>query len=65
MVNKKFDVSPTLKNYLKNYENGTPDSLLLEVCEKLYQLQIDYDELVENYIPNLEKKFLDKLERKE
>lgn len=41
----------TIKNYLSKWENGTDEELLLEVCEKLYQLQIDFDQLEGNALP--------------
>lgn len=56
MTNPQHEVSPTLHNYLKKWD-GRADPLVREICESLYQLQIDFDELSDNRMAILEDKF--------
>lgn len=46
----------TIKNYLKHWEHGSEESLLLELCEKVYEMQVDFDELRDNKLDRLDER---------
>ena len=59
-----------IKNYLTKWEHGTNEELLYEVCDKLFELQIDFDQvegnalIIMNNEINLLKEKIEKLEKK-
>jgi len=42
-----------IKNYLSKINDGDDHALLLEVCEKLYEMKIDTDQVEGNAVPIL------------